>query len=1517
MSVRQVRIIDALKNLIANRRGTEFQHLATQLAKIRYPDLVASEPTADLGSDAYLLGFTKVDGNRVAVAASLTAKYGKIRDDCRAIRDKQGDVDYVLFYTPVAKTRKSIQSWSERLKADMGIALEVIERTEIVEVLRQPAASWLCDEYLELEISDEPDLHELRKKLLNSSRNALAGWVSVHGRHLALEALAEPRLERRTEDSRSGEPISLADLKNLVVARQDGVLLGAPGAGKTVLLFQLADALLNEHDGPVPVLVSAASWAASGRPLMEFVAGHPTMQADGLTASDLARLSRAGSAVFLVNGWNEISQTHLEAIAVQLREERKAHPPPGLVVVSRSDGTRPHLTDEIAIDVLDLTNEARAEFIKKRLGGDTAAKLIQELDSVAFLDDLTKTPLFLSAALAYHERHGAFPKTAYSALEGLVETAEEQEPHKFALQQLPIRGHHRLYMAELAYRATAAGEVVLPRTSTLGYLVDAARQLSDARQIVDIPEPDDLAKALAAHHLLIELAVPESALRFSHQQVQEWFAALYLRSHFFQQAGAWKRADFDVLKAIANERDWEYPLLLLVEHLADVGGIEDKILEFARLTLAVDLVFACSILNLAGRSEIAASDPQFRRVITSCYASPSGELKKYGLTAMLASGSKAFADVVWPLLENDDDQVRLRTYRLYEPFPISCLGPQWNERIAKWDGERRAEFVWEVFMREGHDVQLVREFAEGDPEPIVRAAGIQALHWRGRMKELEAAVCNADDKTMVELAKKGELGYLPGALKKRLVPRIIALLRQDPALPVRLQMLGVLMDMRSGECLSWLKENLEKENVADWARRIVEYIGEADPKWLAHWMAEKIVSGTSFHSSWLKFLRAASEEDREKVIGHVLRLASSDLNPYRLAYVGRLCLPFHVERVLAEHFALVERRAAGETPAEGEGGRMQFLFAVASEVEPDMLVDCILKSYRAPASDRIRDDVLRLLTHEREHEGEQQRQRSGIRKAQLTAGRLAALQGMLRAWCEAAVKQADPNASLLSSLASALALLGEPSSADLFLKLVDRDVERIEAAAAKQQEWLANGRRGPNPVPTHYDPIYVRAALDFDGRSEYLLLRLLQTPGFEGSATGGLVRLTATAEERETRRWRSFDPKAAMAARKARMKGARDHDLRKRLLTVVRARLVELVDVYEKTGALPSAPGIGGEIRGMLVPFCALANESDLELIARVLGMSSKNSWTRVEAIEHLVQKGIGVPFDMALPLLEPVVEEVAAKQWIDDQSRGLARRALCVLLMCGKPDEAVASVRKHLPLIGTSYDTREFVEALGAVEDEAADALLLELMQNETVGKPCAPELLDAMQGSRSERVKRQLLDWLQAPESFRAATGNHRDALSSYSSACAAIATRDDTFRQALFDCCEKDLAANQREILASILHAIGTEDAAYQGCLLIADNATPPAPGELGRLLEEIFSEHKPAEPEGSSYNVYQRACNRVRERLFEMAVNDERRKKSALSLLISLENRRRQLGRPREEPRHPALATGMPWPLPGMR
>jgi hypothetical protein len=45
---------------------------------------------------------------------------------------------------------------------------------------------------------------------------------------------------------------------------------------------------------------------------------------------------------------------------------------------------------------------------------------------------------------------------------------------------------------------------------------------------------------------------------------------------------------------------------------------------------------------------------------------------------------------------------------------------------------------------------------------------------------------------------------------------------------------------------------------------------------------------------------------------------------------------------------------------------------------------------------------------------------------------------------------------------------------------------------------------------------------------------------------------------------------------------------------------------------------------------------------------------------------------------------------------------------------------------------------------------------------------------------------------------------------------------------------------------------------------------------------------------------------------MSQKDETRKKTALDLLGEIERLRQSYGRPIDEERHPALATGIPWP-----
>jgi hypothetical protein len=49
-----------------------------------------------------------------------------------------------------------------------------------------------------------------------------------------------------------------------------------------------------------------------------------------------------------------------------------------------------------------------------------------------------------------------------------------------------------------------------------------------------------------------------------------------------------------------------------------------------------------------------------------------------------------------------------------------------------------------------------------------------------------------------------------------------------------------------------------------------------------------------------------------------------------------------------------------------------------------------------------------------------------------------------------------------------------------------------------------------------------------------------------------------------------------------------------------------------------------------------------------------------------------------------------------------------------------------------------------------------------------------------------------------------------------------------------------------------------------------------------------------------------------RLFKMATDDAKRRKSAFALLGQIEEWRLERGRPTDEPRHPDFQSGAPWP-----
>ncbi len=154
-----------------------------------------------------------------------------------------------------------------------------------------------------------------------------------------------------------------------------------------------------------------------------------------------------------------------------------------------------------------------------------------------------------------------------------------------------------------------------------------------------------------------------------------------------------------------------------------------------------------------------------------------------------------------------------------------------------------------------------------------------------------------------------------------------------------------------------------------------------------------------------------------------------------------------------------------------------------------------------------------------------------------------------------------------------------------------------------------------------------------------------------------------------------------------------------------------------------------------------------------------------------------------------------------------------------------------------------------------------------------------------------------------------HHRERLASW---IVDIARADTTVRDRLYLLCARHLSLSMRFLLADVVARLGTPDALVAGLDLIQDQASPRIPYQLARGLESAFLMQRPYGDTGHVYTLEPQSANVIRSRLFEMVLNDDNRRHSALALLGDIEVWRLEYGRPSSEPRHPAFDSGVPWP-----
>lgn len=889
MAVLRSDIERALDDVICNEGGMKFQGLAVILAKKRWPDLIACERKRDLGADAVAKAPFASDGVGKVLACSTTAELRKVREDAEEIRKHFNNITKLVFATPATVSNERGESWAAEIRKDFGYELAIMEREEIITSLMDPANASLLGPHLGLQVEVEAPLGELVERV----RTAAAEVTAVWSRRIEGKQLLELRALRLDSDGRdSSDVLDLRYIGEALTRSGRIVLEGPAGRGKTTTLIQLATA----HSGlaGAALLISLPDWVGSGVRILQFIAGMPQFQATAVDAEMLARVINAEHFSFLLNGWNEIAESEFTHAERALRSLERDFPSVGIIVATRSHHIVPPLPGALRARLLTLTRRQRTAYLRVRLGGRTE-ELRQKLDADPALDELTRTPFILSEVTSLFEAGIPIPSTKMGVLDAVTRLVEQSDEHRNELQQLPLAGHARDYLHELAARMTAHGGVSLSEYDACSAATVVGTLLKNGGQIATLPEPAIVLGALCAHHVLERQDYPAVAFRFEHQQFQEFYAALGVRMQLWEvlrKGSVETRRDFT--KSYVNEPAWAEPLRMIAD---DVGsGSQDVqrgvdaikmgklLLEMA---LAVDHVFAAELSGLCGAQVWKEVGPAVGKRLRSLYGVADPRYRHSALAGMLASGSEDFRDVVVPMLSGDNQQERLGTYRTWSQFHVSSLGPNWPETVSSWKEQARVEFVSELLH--ARNVLEIASFARSDPSVRVKGAAIHGLCWIGAEDEAVQFLESLGINTFEDVVQNLHADLIPVALRNRAVAALQKAFEASTDALVRLRILLKQSELGVQELGQQLKGELNKISgkVEDhWGdfiiRPALDIVRVNDASWVSGWVAERVADGSLWHESWGKLITMVPEKLKE---GLIQRLQSED---FKYAHVGNI-----------------------------------------------------------------------------------------------------------------------------------------------------------------------------------------------------------------------------------------------------------------------------------------------------------------------------------------------------------------------------------------------------------------------------------------------------------------------------------------------------------------------------------------------------------------------------------------------------------------------------------------------------
>jgi len=1505
----RTKIETALNELVAYEEGMRFQSLAVVLAKRRWPELVASERKKDHGLDAYVTRDQATDQVGRGLACSITATFDKIAGDAKKIAAILPDQIQQLIFATSARvaTGKKVE-WADKIRKEYGYGLVVISREDIVTSLTDPQNVALCRTYLNLEVEIDAAVVSIISAIRTAASDEIGNWA----RRVTGQPLIDLQYTGVEASSIDGDATwTIADIARALGDGRRLVLEGPAGRGKTTTLIQLAQGPLRGRG--LVFLVDLPQWVQSGREILPFMTGMAAFLREGITPQQLAKSESAEQFFFLLNGWNEVSESFSMSASLRLGDLERQFPSAGILVATRTHYVPPPLPGAMRLRPRGVGSRARAAYIRERLGANAEA-LLTAIKADPALNDLTRTPFVLHTVTASVAAGGPIPRSQLSVIETAIRLQEQSPEHAGPLRLAPVAGMSSTFLEALAIRMVPNGTVSLTEAEARAAVHRASEELAVNGQLLPHPAPADILNALTAHHVLERFEYPEPGYRFAHQLFEEYYASRMLKTRFeaIVAAGQARVSRANFIRDFLNEPAWTEPLRMLAEGVSDarpneaVDNSQASVNVLVDMALFVDLVFAAQLASTLG---LRSSDPAAQTLSTRLrewYASTDEHHRHCALAGMLASGMDAFRDIIEPLLSAEDDQVRLRTYRLWPSLDPAVLGADWQSVVNEWSVEARVTLVSEILHR--RFAPDVSAFGLADPSPGVKEATIDALSWIGAEEEYLRASSALGDVAFLRLLAGTPTEMIPAELRPRTTRLLRLSLEETTDIAKRMRVLLRLHELRDSEASGELKTALEqipddqfRDPLEHTIASVLDLLQETDADWTTRWVARRIADGKLWSEWWSKYLTTTIPDDVRQEqfdrlatqnlehryngpIAIVARVASADVA--RQAYLRLL----EVRRVIL---------AAPPTPDMPESEILRQLETLLRTIPPATVVSGVSDLLLAAPEPEVIEAFVHLYG------------RTAVTDTDtltLDDEARSLVRGYLKSSVPLILEQEDFAGAVKAELGSALSQVGEPEDIQDLMRLVRADLNRVsDGRAARARGEQTKEAQG---AWISWTTLYVSAIVRLLGdNADDVLLGLFGESEYERSLLEEYARQFTGPEGHGLSR--RLDYARIWQARGLEAKPLTQGSRRARVAEAIRTRMRRLED----TRAAEADPKyLNSRLKMWALGLASVAPRQFSDEIIALLSLPAEfDAHTCVQALERLLFAGASLPSDRCLPLLDASLARM--KQWgVQDQDRWVLVRFLCICLFVDDPAAGLEKMRQviqqaHLHI----YDVRDLLPALGHSRFEGALPFMLELVARKQDWRAIEHEWINALTDLKTGSAHRIFLGLVDPtlPDLPFVLDWSSSERVAAQ---IAEIAGHDPVVEARLRELSLLSLDEPRRQLLARALAVRGNPEAQLALLNLLDDGRQPRVPWGVERSMEQIFIREQAHPTHANAITRHASASNPVRTRLYSMVHEDERRKHSAYSVLGQIEEWRLEYGRPNEEPRHPDIGSGLPWPLP---